>query len=177
MSKRAKTSGRTVWRSTLRLLDAIDLGLLVLDVRGRYRYAFMEDGLAGVRRMVEGEERSLVMKRLRDLRRKKLIEERRVGTRILLGLSGRGCALHLKFQMKSAPRLPPDQRILVTFDIPERQKPVRESLRATLRKAGFKMIHYSVWMTDRDVMQPLRRHLAAKRIGGWVRFYAVREID
>lgn len=176
MSKSAKTCGRKNWRATLRLLDAIEAGHLLLSVSGRYRRVYMNEGLGGVRRMVEGEERRRVLTRLRDLKRKKLVEERKVASRLRLSLSDRGTHLHLKYQLKSAPTLQNGGKVLVTFDVPERQRLVREMLRSMLKTAGFKMVHQSAWITDRDVVGVLRRVLATKGARKWIKYYSVQEM-
>lgn len=175
MTSHAKSRGRENWRQTLSLLDHVASGLLVFELNPKYRNAFVTDGLAGVRRLVEGEERRRLMRRLRDLKRRGFLEERKKGKAMLLGLTGKGSAYRLKFQVRSAPRLPSGWHWLLTFDIPERQKHLRDRLRTYLKSVGFKMVHQSVWLTDRDVISFVAQVFRESGTTRWLKWYRVQE--
>lgn len=46
---------------------------------------------------------------------------------------------------------------IVTFDIPEQQKKLRESLRRTLKNSGFKQLQRSVWISPFDVLDDVEK--------------------
>jgi len=57
--------------------------------------------------------------------------------------------VRLKAQISKPPRLPPGWRTIISFDIPEDQKKIRNRFRRYLRRLDFKPMQQSVWYSDR----------------------------
>ncbi len=53
---------------------------------------------------------------------------------------------------------------MVAYDIEEKRKDIRESLRRKLGELGFGMLQRSLWMTPHDVAQPLREFLENEQL-------------
>ncbi len=58
---------------------------------------------------------------------------------------------------------------MVVFDVPESERHVRDTLRWILSECGFSMLQRSVWMTDKDVVEPLCALLQGANLDRWIR--------
>lgn len=67
-----------------------------------------------------------------------------------------------------------DKKILVIFDIPERQKKTREWLREQIRWWGFKMIQKSVWLGDGPLPPEFKKRLKDIGIEKSVLIFAIK---
>ncbi len=183
--KQAKTVDRQLLpalsaarRVTLSLLNAAYDCLLVFEGAYHYRYrgALMCQGPEGVRRVIREEERRQIMQRLRDMRRRGLIEERRKSGKIHFVLTEDGKAARFRLLIKSSPLRRDGKKILVVFDVPERQRAARASMRTFLRTCGFKMMQKSVWISERDIFSALISWIRRERLQEWVRVFLTEEI-
>jgi hypothetical protein len=110
-------------------------------------------------------------KQLNYLKRTQLIEARRVGERLLVKLTEKGYRKMLQAQLRGSQRKCTEGVCLVSFDIPESQKVVRNSFRRLLRDCGFKKLHHSVWYTENDVREPLLAFVKMNKLAPWVHIF------
>ncbi len=155
-------------RRTLDVLSTVADGMLYFELNGKYRKAFLRDGLAGMRRVAEYDEKAALRQRYVELRRRKLLVERRIGKRIVAMLTDRGHESFLKLQVRAAKRREDGGRTYVMYDIPERHRTARDAVRTWLKMAGFRLHQRSVWVTERDVAALLKRWVSRRRLGAWI---------
>lgn len=167
------TAVKKTGQLTLDILEAIAERMLMFELNGRYRYAYMRDGMAGVRRLLDAEEARAVKRRYDDLRRRKLILERKRGKKLEATLTDRGTERYFQLRMGSAAKRTDGKRLLVTYDIPERLRHIRDALRHLLKKAGFRRHQQSVWVTDLDVQDDLKTWIDRNRLGDWVHIHEI----
>ena len=87
------------------------------------------------------------------LKKKGYIKPRRVGRIQGVCLTPEGAAKILTMQWKSKQKekRKDGKLLMVMFDIPEKQKPLREILREALRYLGYEQFQKSVWLCPYDV--------------------------
>ncbi|OGL66743.1 hypothetical protein A2856_03185 [Candidatus Uhrbacteria bacterium RIFCSPHIGHO2_01_FULL_63_20] len=106
-----------------------------------------------------------------------LVAERRVGNQIVSVLTSKGLEETLRFRIRASRSVLPNQdRLIVTFDIPEHVSDVRTALRRFLKSAGFRHVHLSVWDTDKSVTNELSQLLRLMKCGRWVKLFIGREL-
>lgn len=57
---------------------------------------------------------------------------------------------------------------IVSFDIPEQKRVLRNLFRRNLKKWGFKYLHKSVWISKRNIYQKLTDYIKELKIEPWV---------
>src|SRR5512135_1673780 len=153
---RAKPNARKiVHENGLRLLRAVDGGLLFFEGTYRYRRVAISQGMEGLRRIVHEEELRTAAQRLRNYRQRKYIAERASGRRRLLVLTERGRFMKLRLELRCTPLRSDGKYLIVAFDVPERQSAYRKALRSILRECGFVRLQDSVWRTETSAERPL----------------------
>lgn len=113
---------------------------------------------------------------LRDLKRRKLVETKRIGEKLMVRLTERGWQQALRDRIKSTHIKCKGGICIVIFDVPESERRVRDTLRAVLADCGFSMVQKSVWMSDKDVLKPLCALLQGANLRKWVRVMVGNEI-
>ncbi len=106
---------------------------------------------------------------LHYLKRQKLIDAKKIGHQLHVRLTEKGWREALRDRIRTTKSLCKHGQCFVLFDIPERERVVRVMLRRFLKECGFKHLQHSVWMTDRDVIEPLRELLQRKKLEQWIR--------
>ncbi len=76
-----------------------------------------------------------------------------------------------KLKLYQPKELSKGARILVTFDIPEEKRILRNRLRVLLRELKFKQTQKSVWETKYDVLNYLRSEIEEKNLADYVNVY------
>lgn len=133
-------------------------------------------GRAAYEEMLEGREKKYQRQLLKRLEHQKLIKIQEAGERILLALTTKGIeSIYKDHILHYTGRLPHGWLCLVTFDVPEKVREARSMLRRFLKKAGFKRIHKSVWVTNRDILVPFQKFIHALKIDDWIFVYLVQE--
>src|SRR3989338_153905 len=107
--------------------------------------------------------------RLRYLKQQKLIEMRKICKRLCYRLTEKGWTQALRDKIKTSKAQCSDGKCFVIFDIPEKERAMRNMLRQFLKESGFIRLQHSVWVTDRDVVEPLRQLLQRKKLERWIR--------
>ncbi len=113
---------------------------------------------------------------LRDLKRRKLIETKRMGEKLMVRLTARGWQQALRDRIKCTRKKCNAGVCFVIFDVPESERRVRDTLRAVLSDCGFTMVQKSVWMTRKDVLEPLCALLQGANLQQWVRIMVGSEV-
>ncbi len=92
------------------------------------------------------------------LKRRRLVEAIRVGNQIeyMLTKDGEIEALRQRI-LHTDERLPSGDYCMVSFDVPRRANSQRDFLRYFLKRAGFTLVHQSLWKSDKAVEAPLKR--------------------
>ncbi|MBI4135275.1 CRISPR-associated endonuclease Cas2 [Candidatus Uhrbacteria bacterium] len=107
---------------------------------------------------------------LHYLKRQELIEMKKIGERLEVRLTEKGWAEALRNNIKSTTkRCKNGVCYFVIFDVPEKERRVRNTLRDFLKECGFKKIQHSVWMTDREVLKSLQALLQRRKLEQWIR--------
>lgn len=132
-----------------------------------YQRAIVRHGWAYARELKEIHDQRDLNRRLRELKRQRFIQDRRVGHHMELSLTEQGKITlyldRLRNQHDSGTVV-----TLIIFDIPETERLIRRQFRQFLKQAGFKKLQQSVWIRRADVYgtaQDVLRHLKAER---WV---------
>ncbi len=66
---------------------------------------------------------------------------------------------------------------LVSFDIPEKRRAVRDLLRFRLKEWGFMPWHKSLWASKKNCTIPLRKFIRQLGIGSWVKVLESNNVD
>jgi len=109
-----------------------------------------------------------IRKRLHALRQSEYITMRTIGKKLYCALTDRGIAEVLRLRCRTASQCPKGKCVLVTFDIPEKERRSRTHFRRFLGACGFVMHQRSVWTCDRDVFTPLQEFIKRAEIAQWV---------
>ncbi len=156
---------------TDRLLGAIADGYDILYYAHRRPGELMTCGLSDLRSLEAERARARVSRELWKLRRKGLIIERKENDQRAFALTKLGEKAASVRRPPAPSRLPVGQKLLISFDIPERYRAARASLRRCLRSLGFQRKHYSLWESDRDWSEFLLKYLQGNDIRTWVEIY------
>ncbi len=112
---------------------------------------------------------------VQELRRRKLLTDRRQGGQVMIKLSRDAVALELRRRMVGAKRrLPNDEYCLVLFDIPVGANAARGFWRRVLFECGFRREQLSAWMTDKDVVAEMKALVQLLGAEHWVSVFHVK---
>jgi len=116
-------------------------------------------------------------KQLRTLIKNQLIETEKQGNQIILRLTSHGETEGLKSHIVSCnDAYPEGSSCLVTFDIPEHIKKVRDMFRYFIKQAGFRQIHRSVWESDKRVALMLTKLIRSLKAEKWIKVYEAKQV-
>lgn len=107
--------------------------------------------------------------RIRELKRRKWIEIKKIGEHLYGRLTDQGWRRALRDRVRGETKRCEGGVCIIIFDIPEKLRHIRKVLRLFLKEAGFKKLQHSVWMTDKDVIEPLMLLLQRQKLERWVR--------
>lgn len=96
---------------------------------------------------------------------------------LLAKLSEDGFIEYLKLKLITTESLPKDIVCVVVFDIPEKNKKIRENLRHFLDRNYFLPLQKSVWISQFDVSEILAELLVYFEIQDWVRVFVSKEVS
>ncbi|MBU1038851.1 CRISPR-associated endonuclease Cas2 [Patescibacteria group bacterium] len=104
---------------------------------------------------------------LRQLQRSKYIKSQKIGKNLIYKISDKGLFKLLTCQLNQAPKMAKNYTIVI-FDIPKTQNPARRHLRWLLRRGGFKMLQQSVWLSQKDNYNLLKKFIKENNLDSWV---------
>lgn len=149
-------------------LHAVSSGLLLFERNGRYRHAYMRDGMHGIHRLLAAEERREILRMFDAARRRRLVAVSRAGSRMKVALTPRGAGFLDRAVMMKTPSRKDGKRVHILYDIPERHRAQRDRLRTLLKRAGFRRRQQSVWWTGKDVALILKAWVRRNGLENWV---------
>ena len=147
---------------------AIDFYKFLYYLRGPYRQAVTQGGLAYVAELKNDQAARELKRMVWGLKRSQYLKAEKVGKRLVLSLTSSGRRLALEHKIKQAKKLPKSCGVLVLFDIPESQAVARQVLRNFLKRNGFTMLQQSVWLSRQDVFSILAECIQELRIKRFV---------
>lgn len=112
---------------------------------------------------------------VRDLREKGFIETEKDGKRILLRLTETGRQEAIIKKLLAEDKWDGKWRVVV-FDIPEKHKKLRHALRWKLKEWEFTFWQKSVWVSKKDIVEPLRNFIKEIDITQWVKVFTAEDI-
>lgn len=111
-----------------------------------------------------------------ELKQRKFIKTRSVGSRIFYELTDKGKNETLFTKVKFKKTLKKGY-CLVCFDIPEAARLTRWALRRFLKIAGFKLLQKSVWYSNKDIFEEIKEYIKTLQAGRWVTVIKVTSLD
>jgi len=131
------------------LLEVIFDGVDIVEISNRRPGLLLRYDLHDLRTLEAERSRKRVRASLLRMERRGLIQKKIDETRSGYFLTELGLDLLSNKLIKAIP-MPSGWVTLVSFDIPESQKRVRQEFRKFLRSLGFRLKHQSVWVSDMD---------------------------
>jgi hypothetical protein len=108
---------------------------------------------------------------LRRLRKKKWVEDRRLGNGVTYSLSRDVLVEYLKNSMRHTSHEVHAGELLLAFDFPEAACRARRDWRRLLKSVGFKQVQLSVWSTIKSVEDQILQLVRLLGVHKWVRVY------
>lgn len=118
---------------------------------------------------------STLYKTVRELRIKGYIETEKTGRQIYLKLTNKGKQEVILKKLLEDNTWDGKWRLII-FDIPEKHRILRRTLRVTLREWQFKPLQKSVWIGRKNVERELVKFLKDVGLSQWVKIFVGKEI-
>lgn len=141
-----------------------------------YKRTFFSGSAEAVGRRRQREAEYAYRQHILRLRRQQWIAMRKIGKEIQIALTPRGKVIALRERMKTALICKEKECIIVIFDIPEKERAVREQFRSVLKECNFQQLQRSVWMSTRDVLVHLKEFIRSTKSHAWIRAFRVKDI-
>ena len=113
---------------------------------------------------------------LKYLEERKWIERKKIGKKLLVRLTAKGWQQAMRDRIRCTRTKCESGICLVVFDVPETERHVRDVLRDILQGCRFTMLQKSVWVTNKDVAEPLCALLQGAKLDQWVRIIVGNEL-
>lgn len=180
MNDRRHIENKKLDKSTSRAANLIlEIGRAMEDTHFRFSRPglVVKFGVDGARDFLRREEQMLRRQELKRLERRGLIVTEKIANEYWTSFSKKGFEEYLVQISLCANRLPGNQMCIVSFDIPETQKRLRDHVRFLLRKLGFVQVHRSVWSCSKNVGDYIANLLSSKFKGKkWFKVYLANEL-
>lgn len=141
-----------------------------------YRRTFMGGGVGAVQRRRAREAEQAYRQHIALLKYQQWIRMRHIGNTIEIALTPKGEKIILREQMKRAPLCANNECVIVIFDIPERERPIRQQFRHLLKACAFRQLQRSVWMSDRNVLPMLQKFIQSTKSDEWIRVFRALDV-
>jgi len=152
----------------LKCLILVARGFLFFTEKPFYQEMIMERGWDAVDRYRHrGYERE-IRKKIKYLKHRDFIKEKKIGENILYVLTEKGQMRLLQEQIKSAGDLRKCYQVRVEYDFPEEQSEARDAFRYFLKKSGFSMFQKSIWVSRKNVTKLIRVFINQNNLNKWV---------
>lgn len=139
-----------------------------LMYKGPHQTRFTLGGIEEYQRWKHYENWKEEQERIRDLKRRKWIEARKAGDRLMIRLTEKGGRQVLRDQLFMTKKSCLNGLCLVVFDIPESERRVRNFFRRFLRECEFTMLQRSIWFSEKDVSVLLLEFVQQHKLTPWV---------
>ncbi|MFH1111980.1 MAG: CRISPR-associated endonuclease Cas2 [Patescibacteria group bacterium] len=145
----------------------IDAATIAQDI-SRWHTAYLQGGLSYVRLRKQLAQQHLVRAALYNLKYKRYLTAHKIGKRLIVSLTYKGQRALIKERLRQAPTHSRGFYTVVIFDIPETEATTRRQFRWLLRESGFTKLQQSVWVSNRDIWEPLTQFIQQVNIEQWV---------
>lgn len=162
---------------TARLLLEIAEQLDPFVTFGNRPVAYLKYGMDGLLQMRKAREYKQRHQALARLEKQKFIAIDRRAKSLRIALTRQGKHEVFRLSVLKSDLFEDGRVCMVVFDIPERHRKIRKSLREFLSQAGFLPIQWSVWISPFNAGRALARLFAAHRVTSWVRIFNAKEIS
>lgn len=134
-------------------------------------------GIQGGRAFLERKEMALRNQELKRLKQRRLVVIDKIGDSYLVKFSQRGFEEYMMQLSQRACALPEGQVCLLSFDVPESNRLIRDYIRRLLKRMGFKQMHRSVWLSRKDIGVSIAEILSSRyRSDNWFKVYLGAEL-
>src|SRR3989344_1786732 len=117
---------------------------------------------------------STIYKSIRELRLKGYIETEKTGRQIFIKLTDKG-KQEIVIKKLLADKTPDGKKRLVIFDIPEKHRRLRRTLRVLLKEWQFIPLQKSVWVGTKAVEKELIKFVKDVGLSQWVKVFVGKE--
>ncbi|MBI4281461.1 hypothetical protein HY625_01430 [Candidatus Uhrbacteria bacterium] len=148
----------------------------IVDALSRYPHTFGHLRIQELHDRRDFARRRQVLRTIRDLKKKKLIETQKIGATLLLALTDTGRTRALRTRIHEAPLCKANECVIVIFDIPETQRQIRDLFRNFLYECGFTLLQKSVWTNTRAILPHVQVFIRLHDIGKWVHAFVARDV-
>ncbi len=162
---------------TARIL--VDIGQAIEDVHfGLSRPGLVvRFGIEGAREFLDRKEAKLRRQEFRRLEKRRLIDRKKIADGYLTSFSKAGFEEYMAQLSMNANNLPGGQICLISFDIPEDHKRLRNQVRHILKRLGFKQMHRSVWCCSKNISDYVARLFSSRfKSDNWFRVFLASEL-
>lgn len=134
-------------------------------------------GVIGAQKYLSRKEKYYRDLEMRRLEKRGMIKRKKIADEYWVEFSNKGFEEYLMIHVAQADNLPDGQFCLLSFDIPEDQRKLRNYVRYLLRKLGFSQAHKSVWMTKKNVGLYMSRLFLSKfQDANWFKIFLASEM-
>ncbi|MBI4713959.1 hypothetical protein HY771_02130 [Candidatus Uhrbacteria bacterium] len=109
------------------------------------------------------------------LKRKKWILSKQTEKGLFIKLSDIGKNELIARSAQSKPKLSGKNVCLLIFDFPESARKGRDAFRYFIRTLGFKQVQMSVWKSDKNYVEDIKRFIEDAKISKWIKLYIANE--
>ncbi|MBI4139323.1 hypothetical protein HY479_04235 [Candidatus Uhrbacteria bacterium] len=169
--------GRKFGKVTDAILNAVADGIEIIEYSAYKPGALMAYGFPFVKEVEAERAREQIAVTIHRLKKRKYIRETRIRKERALQLTVLGERYVIRSRDPLPPMLPEGLKTLVSFDIPERERTSRQAFRQGLKALGFRKLHESLWVSERDWTATIFRDLTMRGIGGWVKIVHGRVVE
>lgn len=148
------------------ILNAVADGIEILEYSRTRPTALLRHGLQDLKILEKERERRRIQNAVSRLKKQKLVEERVIARGRFLALTELGT--RTLDNRNRPPPLPEGYQTIVVFDIPERFRDARLTLRRYLRSLGFTQLQRSVWISDADWAWRLKQRFDELDVSVWI---------
>lgn len=157
------------------LSSAMDLNEIMYDLR-RYQKASITGGREYVKFLKKMDDEKYMKRQIARLRRAKMIAEKKVSGRLKICLTEKGAQAALRYKILDCQDALKDKYYIVIFDIPESERRIRNLFRLFLKEAHFIRLQHSVWLTQKEIMEPLMALIKSAGAEKWIKIITAIDI-
>jgi DNA-binding PadR family transcriptional regulator len=162
---------------TAKVLLAIAREIDEYVTSGQRPVAVMKHGMDGIRFFRQVQKQKIAKQMLKRLEERKYIAISEEADRYHISLTEKGLYESLRLRILESNFLEDGSVCMVVFDIPEKKRSLRTSLRGFLAKVNFVPIQRSVWISPLDAGDTLADLFAASGASKWVSIYTAQRHD
>lgn len=149
---------------------------LFWDAR-RYQKAMATGGREYVAAIKSSAERKRLRDELIQLKKRKFLEQKKIGGKLVFCLTDKGRMAALRHKMTENKKILSNGYCIVIFDVPESERRIRNFFRSFLKESGFKQLQKSVWFTKNDISDDVVQLVRSADAERWIRVISATSIS